>query len=35
MSIKPSWQGRVFEDFEPGDIFEHPLGRTITQADNI
>jgi len=35
MEIKPGWQGRVFEDFVPGDIFEHPLGRTITQADNI
>ena len=35
MAIKPGWQGRVFEDFVPGDIFEHPLGRTITQADNI
>jgi acyl dehydratase len=35
MALKPGWQGRVFEDFEPGDIFEHPLGRTITQADNI
>jgi itaconyl-CoA hydratase len=35
MSVKPSWQGHVFEDFEPGDVFEHPLGRTITQTDNI
>jgi acyl dehydratase len=35
MAIKPGWQGRVFEDFEPGDVFEHPLGRTITQTDNI
>jgi itaconyl-CoA hydratase len=35
MAIKPGWKGRVFEDFEPGDVFEHPLGRTITQADNI
>lgn len=35
MTIKPGWRGRVFEDFETGDIFEHPLGRTITQADNI
>jgi len=35
MAVKPGWQGRVFEDFEPGDIFEHPLGRTIAQADNI
>ena len=35
MAIKPGWRGRVFEDFETGDKFEHPLGRTITQADNI
>jgi itaconyl-CoA hydratase len=35
MAIKPGWRGRVFEDFEPGDVFEHPLGRTVTQADNI
>ena len=27
--------GRYFEDFEVGDIYRHPLGRTITQADNI
>jgi acyl dehydratase len=35
MPVKPGWTGRVFEDFEPGDVFEHPLGRTVTQADNI
>lgn len=35
MAIKPSWQGRLFEDFEIGDVYEHPLGRTVTQADNI
>ena len=35
MAIKPGWTGRVFEDFEVGDIYEHPLGRTVTQADNI
>ncbi len=35
MATKPGWRGRVFEDFEPGDVFEHPLGRTVTQADNI
>jgi acyl dehydratase len=35
MAIKPGWRGRVFEDFKPGDIFEHQLGRTITQTDNI
>jgi itaconyl-CoA hydratase len=35
MGIKPGWTGRVFEDFETGDNYEHPLGRTVTQADNI
>jgi itaconyl-CoA hydratase len=35
MGVKPGWTGRVFEDFSVGDIYEHPLGRTITQADNI
>jgi itaconyl-CoA hydratase len=35
MAIKQGWTGRVFEDFEVGDIYEHLLGRTITQADNI
>lgn len=31
---KPSWAGRFFEDFEVGDHFQHPLGRTITATDN-
>ena len=35
MATKQGWTGRVFEDFEVGDIYEHPLGRTVTQADNI
>jgi len=35
MAIKPGWRGRLFEDFEPGDVYEHPLGRTVTQADNV
>lgn len=35
MKIKPGWQGRVYEDFEVGDVYQHPLGRTITQTDNI
>ena len=26
---------RVFEDFEVGQVFRHPLGRTVTQTDNI
>lgn len=35
MAVKPGWTGRVFEDFAAGDVYEHPLGRTVTQADNI
>jgi itaconyl-CoA hydratase len=33
--IRQGWSGRFFEDFEISDIYEHPLGRTITAADNI
>ena len=32
---KPGWRGRFFEDFEVGDVYEHPLGRTVTETDNI
>lgn len=35
MTIKTGWQGRYYEDFEIGDVYLHPLGRTLTQADNI
>ena len=35
MAVKQGWTGRVFEDFEVGDIYEHPLGRTVTSADNV
>jgi len=35
MAIKAGWTGRVYEDFEVGDVYRHPLGRTITQTDNI
>jgi itaconyl-CoA hydratase len=35
MAIKKGWTGRVFEDFEVGDVYEHPLGRTVIAADNI
>ena len=35
MAVKEGWTGRVYEDFEVGDIYPHPLGRTITTADNI
>jgi acyl dehydratase len=35
MAIKQGWTGRVFEDFVIGDVYEHPLGRTVLDADNI
>jgi len=35
MAIKPGWAGRVFEDFQVGDVYEHPLGRTVLAADNV
>jgi itaconyl-CoA hydratase len=35
LPIKEGWKGRYFEDFEVGDIYVHPLGRTITETDNI
>ena len=35
MAIKQGWTGRVFEDFQVGDVYEHPLGRTVIAADNI
>src|SRR6266542_2386310 len=31
---KQGWTGRVFEDFEVGDVYDHPLGRTVLAADN-
>ena len=34
MAIKHGWKGRFYEDFEIGDIYPHPLGRTILAADN-
>ncbi len=34
MTVKPGWEGRVFEDFQVGDVYVHPLGRTITSTDN-
>jgi acyl dehydratase len=35
MTVRKGWTGRVFEDFTVGDVYEHPLGRTILDADNI
>jgi acyl dehydratase len=28
------WAGRCFEDFRPGHVYRHRLGRTITSTDN-
>jgi hypothetical protein len=35
MPVKGGWRGRFFEDFEVGDVYEHPLGRTVTTTDNM
>ena len=35
MTVKQGWTGRVFEDFAVGDVYEHPLGRTLLAADNV
>ncbi len=35
MAKKSGWTGRVFEDFTVGNVYEHPLGRTILDADNV
>jgi itaconyl-CoA hydratase len=34
MSVSDGRSGRYFEDFQLGDVYRHPLGRTITEADN-
>ena len=35
MSTQATWQGRYYEDFTVGEIFEHRLGRTVLAADNV
>ena len=35
MAVKKGWTGRVYEDFDVGDIYVHPLGRTVLSADNV
>ncbi len=32
--IVPGWDGRYFEDFVVGDVYQHPFGRTIAETDN-
>jgi len=34
MALKSGWKGRFYEDFEVGDLYRHPLGRTISETDN-
>ncbi len=34
-SAAPGWSGRYFEDFTVGDVYRHPLGRTVIAADNV
>ena len=34
MTLHEARLGRYFEDFVVGDVFHHPLGRTITATDN-
>ncbi len=29
------WHGRYYEDFEEGDIYKHPFGKTVTETDNV
>ncbi|GAA1549602.1 MaoC family dehydratase [Brevibacterium picturae] len=35
MTTHTGWHGRYFEDFVVGDVYEHPLGRTVTTTDNM
>ncbi len=35
MTTKEGWHGRYFEDFEVGDVYQHPLGRTVITTDNM
>ena len=34
MTVKEGWRGRFYEDFAVGDVYRHPLGRTITSTDD-
>lgn len=33
-AVTTGWRGRFFEDFRVGDVYEHPLGRTVMPVDN-
>jgi itaconyl-CoA hydratase len=34
MTVRAGWRGRYFEDFAVGDVYRHPIGRTVTATDN-
>ena len=34
MTMKEGWRGRFYEDFTVGDVYQHPLGRTVLPTDN-
>lgn len=34
MTTVASWTGRCFEDFAVGEVYQHRLGRTISETDN-
>ena len=34
MTVHPAQLGRFFEDFVVGDTYQHPFGRTISEADS-
>ena len=35
MAVKEGWKGRFYEDFTVGDVYQHPLGRTVIATDNV
>ena len=35
MTQKEGWKGRYYEDFEVGDVYRCPFGRTVIDADNV
>ena len=35
MAVKEGWKGRFYEDFVVGDVYQHPLGRTVIATDNV
>ena len=34
MTVHPAQLGGFFEDFAVGDVYQHPFGRTISEADS-